>query len=149
MKALVGAFNQEKALVGAFSVIVQIHRLTDLRHYLSPSPRLVARVSWSRGSAENGIFFVTKTDLKSYSWMLKFPSVPDEHYRGWKYFSNLIHFWCVRVEIWAEDVLCVGLFEPGLVPREHKLSRNYPLLSFNVGKLDNFINASTPMTHAQ
>ena len=29
MKALVGAFNQEKALVGAFSVIVQLHRLID------------------------------------------------------------------------------------------------------------------------
>ena len=28
MKALVGAFNQEKALVGVFSVIVQHHRLT-------------------------------------------------------------------------------------------------------------------------
>ena len=27
MKALVGAFNQERALVGAFSVIVQVHRL--------------------------------------------------------------------------------------------------------------------------
>ena len=27
MKALAGAFNQEKALVGAFSVIVQLHRL--------------------------------------------------------------------------------------------------------------------------
>ena len=27
MKALVGAFNQEKALVGAFFVIVQLHRL--------------------------------------------------------------------------------------------------------------------------
>ena len=34
MKALVGAFYQEKALVGAFSVIVQLHRLIDLRHYL-------------------------------------------------------------------------------------------------------------------
>ena len=33
MKALVGAFNQEKALVGAFSVIVKLHRLIDLRHY--------------------------------------------------------------------------------------------------------------------
>ena len=30
MKVLVGAFNQEKALVGAFSVIVQLHRLIDL-----------------------------------------------------------------------------------------------------------------------
>ena len=27
MKALVGAFNLEKALVGAFSVIVKLHRL--------------------------------------------------------------------------------------------------------------------------
>ena len=27
MKAVVGTFNQEKALVGAFSVIVQLHRL--------------------------------------------------------------------------------------------------------------------------
>ena len=34
MKVPVGAFNQEKALVGAFSVIVQLHRLIDLRHYL-------------------------------------------------------------------------------------------------------------------
>ena len=33
MKVLVGAFNKEKALVGAFSVIVQLHRLIDLRHY--------------------------------------------------------------------------------------------------------------------
>ena len=30
MKALVGAFNQEKALVGAFSVIVQLHRLKSI-----------------------------------------------------------------------------------------------------------------------
>ena len=31
VKALVGAFNQEKALVGAFSVIVQFHRWIDVR----------------------------------------------------------------------------------------------------------------------
>ena len=37
MKALVGTFNQEKALVGAFSVIVQLHRLIDLGHYKLPS----------------------------------------------------------------------------------------------------------------
>ena len=43
MKALVGAFNQEKALVGAFSVIVQLHRLIDLRHYLV-APRPVQQV---------------------------------------------------------------------------------------------------------
>ena len=42
MKAVVAAFNQEKALVGDFSVIVQLHRLIDLRHYwtgrLEPGP---------------------------------------------------------------------------------------------------------------
>ena len=32
VKAVVAAFNQEKALVGAFSVIVQLHRWIDLRH---------------------------------------------------------------------------------------------------------------------
>ena len=33
VKVVVAAFNQEKALVGAFSVIVQLHQLIDLRHY--------------------------------------------------------------------------------------------------------------------
>ena len=31
VKAVVGAFNQEKALVGAFSVIVQLHQV-EVRH---------------------------------------------------------------------------------------------------------------------
>ena len=35
---LVCAFNQEKALVGAFSMILQLHRLTDLRHYAGAQP---------------------------------------------------------------------------------------------------------------
>ena len=47
MKALVGAFNQEKALVGAFSVIVQLV-VEPMEHYtaliLKPpsSPALVS-----------------------------------------------------------------------------------------------------------
>ena len=32
VEAVVAAFNQEKALVRAFSVIVQLHQLIDLRH---------------------------------------------------------------------------------------------------------------------
>ena len=32
LNVVVGAFNQEMALVGAFSVIVQLHRLIDMRH---------------------------------------------------------------------------------------------------------------------
>ena len=45
MKALVGAFNQEKALVGAFSVIVQLHRLIDLQHYSEEGGKLVKSVA--------------------------------------------------------------------------------------------------------
>ena len=45
MKVLVGAFNQEKALVGAFSVIVKtvvepMDRFTALITILSPAPGL-------------------------------------------------------------------------------------------------------------
>ena len=38
MKALVGAFNQEKVLVGAFSVIVQpvMEPMEQSQHYLAP-----------------------------------------------------------------------------------------------------------------
>ena len=36
MKALVGAFNQEKALVGAFSVIVQ-PVVEPIEHYTAPT----------------------------------------------------------------------------------------------------------------
>ena len=36
MKAVVGAFNQEKALVGAFSVIVQLRRLIVNSDYCLP-----------------------------------------------------------------------------------------------------------------
>ena len=45
MKALVGTYNQEKALVGAFSMIVKLNRLIDLRHYssLSVLPRMIQR----------------------------------------------------------------------------------------------------------
>ena len=59
MKAVVAAFNQEKALVGAFSVIVQFHRLIDLRHYYLPStdlatdPSLSTKEDASRRSRES------------------------------------------------------------------------------------------------
>ena len=57
MKAVVDAFNQEKALVGAFSAIVQLHRLIDLRHYYDyqdPGPGLLSRSGTRRRlSAQN------------------------------------------------------------------------------------------------
>ena len=50
MKALVGAFNQKKALVGAFSVIVQPHRLI----VCSTSPDLMlARSTAGKHSASS------------------------------------------------------------------------------------------------
>ena len=56
MKALVGTINQEKALVGAFCVIVQLHRLivcnssrsTSLSFRTPDRPPLVDR--WNRMS---------------------------------------------------------------------------------------------------
>ena len=52
---LVGAFNQEKALVGAFSVIVQLHRLIDLRHYSCPArPSSRQHRSWGRRAWSSG-----------------------------------------------------------------------------------------------
>ena len=61
MKALVGAFNQEKALVGAFSVIVQLNRLIDLRHYrgddggsLAAPPRSPAHTGHSEDGGDGG-----------------------------------------------------------------------------------------------
>ena len=47
MKAVVAAFNQEKALVGAFSVIAQLHRLIDLRHYTYTITVACAGGPWS------------------------------------------------------------------------------------------------------
>ena len=44
VKALIGAFNQEKALVGAFSVIIKLRVIfvkVHLKLYLLPSPELV------------------------------------------------------------------------------------------------------------
>ena len=45
MKALVGAFNQEKALVGAFSVIVQ-PVMEPMEHYTALSGSVAAVVMW-------------------------------------------------------------------------------------------------------
>ena len=59
MKAVVAAFNQEKALVGAFSVIVQLHRLIDLRHYCkccySVLTVRVARVPVGHPEVQHGV----------------------------------------------------------------------------------------------
>ena len=49
MKALVGAFYQEKVLVGAFSVIVQLHRLIDLRHYCQVASGTPVEAAYSDG----------------------------------------------------------------------------------------------------
>ena len=43
---VVAAFNQEKALVGAFYLIVQLHRLIDLRHYCKLIHAVELMVRW-------------------------------------------------------------------------------------------------------
>ena len=65
MKALVGAFNQEKALVGAFSVIVQLHRLIDLRHYLEPCHRQSEQVPASALSLKGPEHVFTRGEAKA------------------------------------------------------------------------------------
>ena len=45
VKALVGAFNQEKALVGAFSVIVQ-PVMEPMEHYTALGGSVAAVVMW-------------------------------------------------------------------------------------------------------
>ena len=47
MKAVVAAFNQEKALVGAFSVIMNLRICFGwnfLKHYIAPPPLLLSTV---------------------------------------------------------------------------------------------------------
>ena len=46
VKALVGAFNQEKALVGAFFVIVKTSCVTDGSFY-STTPNVLTLAAWS------------------------------------------------------------------------------------------------------
>ena len=53
MKALVGAFNQEKALVGAFSVIVKTDCETDGSFYNTTQDTAPGRVEHSRGRVEH------------------------------------------------------------------------------------------------
>ena len=72
MKALVGAFNQEKALVGAFSVIVQpvvepMDHFTALVLIVTPEPE---------PSGGRGVFLVagggggrTDPDISRYNWL--------------------------------------------------------------------------------
>ena len=60
MKALVGAFNQEKALVGAFSVIVQPvvepmeHYTALVQTFLSSYRRLLVHTAHRRGAPATG-----------------------------------------------------------------------------------------------
>ena len=62
MKALVGAFNQEKALVGAFSVIVQpVVELMDRFTALAPNKKIVM-LEWNQGCRRN-IYMSLSTTL--------------------------------------------------------------------------------------
>ena len=55
MKAVVAAFNQEKALVGAFSVIVQLHRLIVFTALLGTCEHAASDVPRPRATVYVGI----------------------------------------------------------------------------------------------
>ena len=66
MKALVGAFNQEKALVEAFSVIVKLYRWIVSQHYSSVSAYTLGIIwSWRAegGGGGNYVFVVSELEL--------------------------------------------------------------------------------------
>ena len=54
MKAIVGTFNHEKALVGAFSMIVKIDCETDVSFYSTTQDTALGRVEHSWGRVERG-----------------------------------------------------------------------------------------------
>ena len=65
MKALVGAFNQEKALIGAFSVIVQLYRLIDpstlqLSQYEYEATLTIKNVSSVENGFEHFLYMTTR-----------------------------------------------------------------------------------------
>ena len=70
MKALVGAFNQEKALVGAFSVIVQpvvepMDSFTALIFSLQTAPGLVGGAAAAAGHALARLLALAGGELRS------------------------------------------------------------------------------------
>ena len=66
MKALVGAFNQEKALVGTFSVIVKTGCETDGSFYSTSSD-----TGGILASARGGTLVKCKTEMNSFCWNKK------------------------------------------------------------------------------
>ena len=78
VKVLVGTFNQEKALVGAFSVIVQLHRLIDLRHYSGYLARSSAARAEYSGPAPTPRPFKSSAKVPSTSvqrWLSQGPEI--------------------------------------------------------------------------
>ena len=60
VEAVVGSFNQEKVLLGAFSVIVQLHRLIVLKVVQEYEKVVIFRLGRILGGGERGpgIFFI-------------------------------------------------------------------------------------------
>ena len=91
MKAVVAAFNQEKALVGAFSVIVQLHRLIDLQHYslLSAGRRLFDLAKLS----STGKWVIKHFYSNSYDIAVA-PGPRDQFFRKFK--VGKVEAWCLN-----------------------------------------------------
>ena len=73
MKALVGAFNQEKALVGAFSVIVKTGCETDGSFYSTTANIMGC------GDSDGETFVITPISWKYFSQKMKIFTLAAEH----------------------------------------------------------------------
>ena len=101
VKALVGAFNQEKALVGAFSVIVQLHLLIVYTALVllccvngTGGRWGSGSTAWTRPSSPSSPWRRAATRASSSSGWSRGPSWrswADPHTRTNKYIYNLIY----------------------------------------------------------
>ena len=66
MKALVGAFDQEEALVGAFSVIVQLHLLIVYSTRPGAARKQSGVPQWGTGGSSRLLYFISQPPAASH-----------------------------------------------------------------------------------
>ena len=111
MKAVVAAVNQEKALVGDFSVIVQLHRWIDLRHYSLALIRCVQQTCdytlSSHGSTvttrRGKIWLIHIWGLWSDNWTLKLFVKIYDLWIWSSYLNAMLWFWYVHKYTWIDS----------------------------------------------
>ena len=87
MKALVGTFNQEKALVGAFSVIVQLHRLIVYSTRFNCRPEQI----FALHSALPHCILGTDPAAAAGAWTVKYTSNNNNYNKDIMYIEHIHH----------------------------------------------------------